>query len=65
MPRGVVGHLEKLVAMQEMVVDAALTGDRKLALEALLLDPLITEYSTAEKMLDELLRASKQYLPQF
>jgi alpha-galactosidase/6-phospho-beta-glucosidase family protein len=65
MPRGVVGHLAKLVAMQEMVVDAALTGDRKLALEALLLDPLVTEYSTAEKMLDELIRATKKYLPQF
>lgn len=48
-----------------MVVDAALTGDRKLALAALLLDPLVTEYASAEKMLDELLRATKQYLPQF
>ncbi len=65
LPRGIAGHLKKLVEMQEMVGDAALTGDRKLALEALLMDPLVKEYSSAKKMLDQLLRATKQYLPQF
>jgi len=64
-PRGVAGHLKKIVEMQEMVVEAALTGDRNLALQALLMDPLVTEYSTAKKMLDELIRATKKYLPQF
>lgn len=65
LPRGIAGHLKKLVEMQELVVEAALTGDRRLALEALLMDPLVKEYSTAERMLDELLRAHKRYLPQF
>ncbi|MCK4299442.1 MAG: hypothetical protein KAX80_07910 [Planctomycetes bacterium] len=65
LPRGIAGHLKKLVQMQEMVVEAALTGDRKLALQALLMDPLVTEYSTARKMLDAMLRATKVYLPQF
>ena len=65
LPRGIAGHLKKLVEMQEMVVDAALTGDRKLALEALLMDPLVKEFSSAKKMLDQLLRATKKYLPQF
>lgn len=65
LPRGIAGHLKKLVQMQEMVVEAALTGDRKLALQALLMDPLVTEYSTAKKMLDAMLRATKAYLPQF
>ena len=65
LPRGIAGHLKKLVEMQELVVEAALTGDRRLALEALLMDPLVKEYSIAERMLDELLRAHKQYLPQF
>ena len=65
LPRGITGHLKKLVQMQELVVESALTGDRKLALEALLLDPLVKEYSTAKRMLDELLRAHKPYLPQF
>ena len=65
LPRGIAGHLKKLVTMQEMVVEAALTGDRNLALQALLMDPLVTEYSTARKMLDAMLRATKAYLPQF
>ena len=34
-------------------------------LQALLLDPLVTSYADAEKMLDELLNAHKDYLPAF
>jgi len=65
LPRGIAGHLKKLVEMQELVVESALTGDRKMALEALLMDPLVKEYSSAKRMLDQMLRATREFLPQF
>jgi alpha-galactosidase/6-phospho-beta-glucosidase family protein len=46
-----------------MIVKAAQTGNKKLAPQALLNDPLITNISTVEDLLDEMLKANKQYLP--
>ncbi len=48
-----------------MVIDAAVNGDRRLAQEAMASDPLVREWNTAGKMLDQLLKANKKYLPQF
>lgn len=48
-----------------LVIEAARKGSRKLALEALILDPLVREYKDAERLLDELLMAHREYLPQF
>lgn len=59
------GLLEKIIAWQEVVVDAAVKGDRDLALQALMLDPAAIVPEKAEKMLGELLRNSQKYLPQF
>ena len=59
------GFLEKRIAWQELVVDAAVNGDRNLALQALLLDEMAIMPEKAEAMLDELLAASKDLLPQF
>ncbi len=59
------GLLEKRIAWQELVADAAVKGDRNLALQALLLDEMAIVPEKAEKMLDELLGASKDLLPQF
>ena len=50
---------------QEMLVDAALTGDRQLALQALLGDPLVRDFKSAPKLMDELLAAHAELLPQF
>lgn len=68
-----VGTLEDSIAClmnhhavrNKVTTQAALTGDRTLALEAISSDPLVKEWSTADKMLDELIEANKQYLPQF
>jgi len=57
--------LQKRIAWQELVADAAVKGDRCLALQALLLDEMAIRPELAEKMLDELLAASRDYLPQF
>lgn len=51
--------------IQELCVDAAVKGSRKLALEALLVDPVIHSTSAAEKILDEFLSVHKEFLPQF
>lgn len=53
------------VQNQEMIVEAAMTGDRGLALQALYNDPLTREFDYVPQMLDELLEANKQYLPRF
>lgn len=59
------GFLEKRIAWQELVVEAGVKGDRNLALQALLLDEMAIMPEKAEAMLDELLAASKELLPQF
>jgi alpha-galactosidase len=64
-PPAVQAILHQHVIKHELTVDAALRGDRALALQALLLDPLVREFDTAERMLDELLEANSKYLPQF
>jgi len=64
-PVSLMGLLQKRIAWQELVADAAATGDRKLALQALLLDEMAIAPEQSEAMLDELLAASKALLPQF
>lgn len=59
------GLLEKRFAWHELVADAAVKGDRNLALQALLLDEMAILPEQSEAMLDELLLASKDLLPQF
>jgi alpha-galactosidase/6-phospho-beta-glucosidase family protein len=57
--------MRREIDIQELVVEAAVSGDRKAALQALLLDPHIHSYAQAEHLLDDLLRAHARYLPQF
>jgi alpha-galactosidase len=52
-------------ALVEMVVDTAVTGDRNLALQTLLLDPMINDIGRARRILDDYLQAFANYLPQF
>jgi len=59
------GFMEKRIAWQEIVAEAGVKGDRKLALQALLLDEMAIFPEKAEAMLNELLEASKEMLPQF
>lgn len=50
---------------ERLAVKAALSGCRKTALAALVTHPLIGDYNVAKPMLEELLEANKQWLPQF
>lgn len=65
LPKGIAGLLETQVAVGELNVEAAATGSRELALQALLLDPVVDSIEAAEKTLDELLRVHSDLLPQF
>jgi 6-phospho-beta-glucosidase len=53
------------VANQELIVEAAMTGNRALALQSLVNDPLLYELDSAQPMLDEMLAANRRYLPRF
>ena len=57
--------LARRIASQELTVEAALTGDRRLFVEALLTDGAITDGHKAGKLADDLLNAHRQHLPQF
>jgi len=46
-------------------VDAATEGHRRKALQALCMDPAIQLWSVAAPLLDEMVEATKAYLPQF
>lgn len=59
------GILEKRFVWHELVADAGVKGDRNLALQALLIDEMAIQPEKADKMLDELLDASRDLLPQF
>lgn len=59
------GLLEKRFVWHELVVDAAIKGDRNLALRALLSDEMAIWPEKARAMLEEMLTASKNLLPQF
>jgi alpha-galactosidase len=65
LPDGIAALLAARVHQQELTVDAALAGDRALALQALLADPLVPSVETAEAMLDEALAAHAPFLPRF
>jgi 6-phospho-beta-glucosidase len=60
--RGLVQHVK---AYERLAVEAALTGDRQVALRALLANPLVGEYSIAADVLAALLDANRAYLPRF
>lgn len=56
------------VNVQELVVEAALTGDTEAVHHAVMLDPLTAAVCTLpriRKMVEEMLRAEEQWLPQF
>lgn len=68
LPEPVAATLRQHITVQELTVEAALTGDRHIALQAFLQDPQISARLTPEEtasLLDELLEAHAEYLPQF
>ena len=65
LPEGIAELCRRELVRSDIVVQAAATGDRALALQALLLDPMITDIDTARAILNDMLRDFAEYLPQF
>ncbi|MGQ9554717.1 MAG: family 4 glycosyl hydrolase [Anaerolineae bacterium] len=68
LPEAWAAMLRTHITVQELTVEAAITGDHDVALQAFLLDPQISAKlnpEETEKLLDELLAAHANYLPQF
>ena len=65
LPQGIAELLRREITVSQLSVDAAVSGDRELALQALLLDPVITDLDVARQILDDYLETYRQYLPQF
>ncbi|WP_439443936.1 6-phospho-beta-glucosidase [Listeria aquatica] len=59
------GLLQVMKAMEELTIEAAVTGDYATALQAFTLNPLVPSGDIAKEVLDELLEAHKEHLPQF
>jgi len=65
LPKAVAGFTTQRILQYEVTIDAALTGDRNLALQALLLDGYVDGVETAEKLLKDMLQAEKDLLPEY
>lgn len=65
LPGAVAELCRREAALVELVVEAAVTGSRELALQALLLDPMINDVDRARAILDDYLETFAPYLPQF
>ena len=62
LPKGIAGLLHNQVAVHDLTTEAVLTGSREIALQALLVDPVVDSVRAAEKTLDTILELQKRYL---
>lgn len=68
LPEAYAAHLRDYVALQQMTVRAALSGSRRDALHAFLLDPVIRsrlDLDQTQALLNEMLEANVRHLPRF
>ena len=65
LPKGIAELLRREVTISHLAVDSVVNGDRQLALQALLLDPVIRDMDVAQQVLDDYLAAYREHLPTF
>ena len=65
LPLQITGLVQEIKNFEKLVIDAAVTGDYHTALMAMSMNPLVPSDKMAKILLDELLVAHKDYLPQF
>jgi alpha-galactosidase len=65
LPEPVAELCRRELAVVRLCVDAAVHGDRRAALQCLLLDPVVTDLDVACQILDDYLLAYRPHLPQF
>lgn len=61
----IAGLMQAIKAYEKLTVKAGLEGDLTAALSALLVHPLIGDYQRAKPLLDDMLKANRDFLPQF
>ncbi len=64
-PKFTWGMIAAVKNYEQLAIEAAMTGDRNLVLAALAAHPLVRDVDRALPMMEELLEANKQYLPNF
>ena len=65
LPVSVNGLIQTIKSFEKLTVEAAVEGDYNKALLALTINPLIPSEKIAKILLDEMLQANREYLPQF
>lgn len=65
LPLAIRGLIEAVSVSQTLTIQAAVTGDRRVALQALLAHPLVPSFDAARSLLAALLAEHRDYLPQF
>jgi 6-phospho-beta-glucosidase len=59
------GLVQHAKAYERLAVQAAVSGDRRVAAQALMANPLVRQHDVAQPLLDALLGANREYLPRF
>lgn len=65
LPVAVRGLVQQIKSFERVAAEAAVTGDYETALVAMTINPLVPSDEIAKKILDEMLEAHREYLPQF
>lgn len=64
-PEHIKGLLHAVKTYEQLTIEAAVTGDRGIALQAMVHHPLVPSVRVAKALLDEMLEANRAYLPHF
>ncbi|WP_163100404.1 6-phospho-beta-glucosidase [Peribacillus alkalitolerans] len=65
LPVAIRGLIQSIKSFERVTIDAAVTGDYNTALLAMTINPLVGSDKVAKQILDEMLEAHRDYLPQF
>lgn len=65
MPLSVRGLVQTVKAYEELTIQAALTGSRDIAIEALMANPLVGSFGKASRFFEQVLENERSYIPQF
>jgi 6-phospho-beta-glucosidase len=65
LPVAVRGLVQQIKSFERVAAEAAVTGNRELAILALTINPLVASDTKAKQIVDEMLEAHQKYLPQF
>ena len=65
LPKAVTPVLYSHIIEQKLIAEAALKGDKKIALQALLQEPSINSTQQAKDILEEIIKTHASYVPRF